>query len=444
MTKVAALGFCAVLVMPAAPARAQDAPIPLTLEQAITQGLANSHRLADLQGRYDAAAATEAARQAAQMPVVAAQGGYTRTNHVEEFTIVQPGQPRSVIYPDVPDNYRARLDLQWPIYTAGRLDALERAARAERNATGADLDAARSDLRLEITRAFWALVTAGETERVLERSLAAIDSHVRDLRNRLEQGLIPPNEVLTAESRQANERLLAIEAASARGVAEADLRRLIGADGTGPIQPQAVLDAPGAPAPDSAGLLPGLINAARSQRVERKAFENRVEAAEARIDAAAAAALPQLNVAGGFDYARPNPRIFPREDEWHDSWDISLNVNWSLWDGGRNRAERAEAAATASSARARAADFDRQLAFEVTQRRLDLDSSRAAIAVANAGLRAAVEARRVVSDRYDAGVATNTEVLDAQTDVLQAELALTRALANVRLAEARLARALGR
>ena len=440
MTKLAALGLCAVLIMPTAPARAQDAPISLTLEQAITQGLANSHRLADLQGRRDAAAATEAARHAAQMPVVAAQGGYTRTNHVEEFAIVQPGQPRTVIYPDVPDNFRARLDLQWPIYTAGRLDALERAARAEWNATGADLEAARADLRLEITRAFWALVTAGETERVLERSLAAIDSHVRDLRNRLEQGLIPPNEVLTAESRQANERLLAIEATNARGVAEADVRRLIGAEGTGPIQPRAVLDAPGAPAPDAAGLF----NEARTQRVERKAFESRVEAAEARIDAAAAAALPQLNVAGGFDYARPNPRIFPREDEWHDSWDISLNVNWSLWDGGRNRAERGEAAATASSARARAADFDRQLAFEVTQRRLDLDSSRAAIAVANAGLRAAVEARRVVSDRYDAGVATNTEVLDAQTDVLQAELALTRALANVRLAEARLARALGR
>jgi outer membrane protein TolC len=49
-----------------------------------------------------------------------------------------------------------------------------------------------------------------------------------------------------------------------------------------------------------------------------------------------------------------------------------------------------------------------------------------------------------LSDRYDAGVATNTEVLDAQTDVLQAELTLTRALANVRLADARLARALGR
>jgi outer membrane protein TolC len=41
-------------------------------------------------------------------------------------------------------------------------------------------------------------------------------------------------------------------------------------------------------------------------------------------------------------------------------------------------------------------------------------------------------------------VATSTEVLDAQRDLLNADLARTRALANAHLAEARLARALGR
>jgi outer membrane protein len=79
----------------------------------------------------------------------------------------------------------------------------------------------------------------------------------------------------------------------------------------------------------------------------------------------------------------------------------------------------------------------------VRQRRLELDSSLAAIPVANAGVRAAVEARRVLGERFNAGVATSTDVLDAQTDVLQAELQLTRALANVHLAEARLERAIG-
>ena len=119
-------------------------------------------------------------------------------------------------------------------------------------------------------------------------------------------------------------------------------------------------------------------------------------------------------------------------------------MSWSLWDGGRRRAEQAEAAANTRALTARSADFDRQLAFEVEQRRLDLDSSIAAIAATEDGVRAAQEAQRVVGERFAAGVATNTDVLDAQTDVLQAELDRTRAIASAHLAMARLDRALGR
>ena len=81
----------------------------------------------------------------------------------------QPNGTLRVIYPDIPDNYRTRVELAWPIYTGGRTDALERAAQAEATATGMDLDAARLDLRLEVARAYWALVTARETVRVLEQ-----------------------------------------------------------------------------------------------------------------------------------------------------------------------------------------------------------------------------------------------------------------------------------
>ena len=61
---------------------------------------------------------------------------------MEEFTVPQPNPPASrCIYPDVPDNWRTRLDLAWPIYTGGRTGALEHAADAERLASGEDLRA---------------------------------------------------------------------------------------------------------------------------------------------------------------------------------------------------------------------------------------------------------------------------------------------------------------
>jgi outer membrane protein TolC len=349
-----------------------------------------------------------------------------------------------VVYPDIPDNYRTRLDLQWPIYTGGRTDALERSARAELTAAGEDLAAARADLRLEITRAFWALVTADETAAVLRRSLEAIDAQLADLRTRFEQGLIPPNDVSAAEAQRAHQRLLALEAANQRSVAEADLRRATG------IESGTRLEA--VPGPDAlsgaASVVPqaqvaDLIAAAMDARPERHALAARVTAAQQQVAAAAAAWRPQIGVGAGYDYARPNPRIFPRSRDWKTSWDASVNVTWTLWDGGRRAADRAQAAANAAALAARAGDFDRTLIFEVRQRRLELDSSLAAVEAANEEVRAAADAERAVGERYRAGVVTPTDVLDAQVARLQAELDRTRAIAGVRLAQARLARATG-
>jgi outer membrane protein TolC len=184
--------------------------------------------------------------------------------------------------------------------------------------------------------------------------------------------------------------------------------------------------------------------AARAERADRQALSLRAEAANARIDAARAGFKPSLAVVGGYDYARPNPKIFPREDEWRPAWDIGVNINWSLWNGGRTAAEVAEARSQAIAAQEQLAEFDTVIGLEVRQRQLDLDSARAQVPPALDGVKSAAEARRVVQERFAAGVATNTDLLDAQQDQLEAELQRTRTLANVRLAEARLARALGK
>ena len=432
------LSFVVMLSIPAL-ASAQ-APVALTLDQAIAQGLANSRRLAEIESRAEAADFAIAGRQAAERPLVALQGGYTRTNHVAEFAIAFPGRPPQVVYPDIPDNLRSRLDLQWPIYTGGRADALGRAARAERGAIGKDLDAARADLRLEITRAFWALVTARETESVLQRSLEAVTAHVKDVRARLSSGLIPPNDVSSAEAQASHQRLLALEAASQRAIAEADLRRLTGNDAA------TAADSVDTRPPPASGTVPAadLVAAAIKARPERRALEQRATAADLRAAAVAAWARPQIAVAGGYDYARPNPRIFPRRGEWQTSWDATINLTWTLWDGGRRAAEHGEARATAAALKTRVEDFDRQVAFEVRARALELGAGREAVTAADDEIRAAAEAERVVGERYKAGVATGTDVLDAQVAHLQAELDRTRAVASVRLAEARLERAIGK
>ena len=412
---------------------------PLTLDAAITQGFAYSRRLAELEARAQAADFAVAGRHGAERPIASVQAGYMRTNHVEEFAVVAPGPPptRQVVYPDIPDNYRTRLDLQWPIYTGGRTDALLHAAEAERTATGKDLETARADLRLEIARAYWAVVTARETEAVLKRSLEAVDAHVKDVRTRLASGLVPPNDVSSAEAQASHQRLLIVEAANLRAVSEADLQRLIGIDPA----PMALGDARGAvsTSPD----VTALIARALKERPERQALEQRAASADLRASAANAGRLPQIGIGGGYDYARPNPRIFPRNDEWQTSWDVSINLTWTLWDGRRRSAETGEARANAAALKTRVEEFDRQITFEVRARALELQSSQQAVTTADDEIRAAAEAERAIGERYRAGVATATDVLDAQVARLQAQLDRARAVANVRLAEARLERSIG-
>jgi outer membrane protein TolC len=433
--------LCVAFVPWPAPAAAQTVPVMrLTLEDAQSRAREASHRLAEARARESVAQATVAVRDTADRPTVAALAGYTRTNHVLEFTVPSPtGAPR-VLYPDVPNNYHSRLELQWPIYSGGRTDALERAARAEAAAAGADLAVAQADLRLEVARAFWAVVTARTTVDVLEQGVARSQAHVADVRQRFAAGLVPPNEIASAEAQESRARLLAIEARNQRDVATADLARLSGVSPAQPIEPVATLDAPGPATPEIEPLLAG----ARDSRDERRALTRRIESASSVRDAAAAARLPTIAISGGVDYARPNPRIFPRADRWEDSWDAGVNVRWSLWDGGRTTADVAQAAGAIEIARQRLAEFDSVLAVEVRQRALDLESGRAAVAAAADAVRAATEARRVVAERYQAGVIAQIEVLDAEYALLQAELDRARALAGVRLSEARLARAIGR
>jgi outer membrane protein TolC len=412
----------------------------LTLDEAVRRGLETSHRIAEAVARGDATEAVVGERHAEVLPRIAAQAGYTRTNHVVPYGVVLPNNQISVIYPDVPNNYRTRVDLQWPIYTSGRLDALERAARIEATASADEIAVARADLTLEITRAYWGLVTAIDSLRVVEEAVKQIDAHLRDVRNQLGAGLVPPNEVLNVETQASRQRTLAIQARGTRDVSEAELGRLVGAPPGAAIDPAVTL----APPEPAALAADALVELARQQRPERAALTKHLNAANEREHAAAAGMKPLISVSGGFDYARPNPHIFPREDSWKPSWEASVNVDLPLFDGGKTRSEVAEAAASARVFQERLAEFDSVLAVEIRQRITELTSARAAIDSAADGVRSAVEARRVAGERFGAGVATSTDVLDAQMSVLLAELDRTNAIASARLAEARLARVVGK
>lgn len=416
--------------------------VRLTLADAVNRGFETSHRLAEIRAREAGARAAARSVQVSKLPIVSLSGGYNRTNHVEEFAFPQPDGSRLVVYPDIPDNLVSRFGFQWPIYTSGRTDALERAAAAEVSAVAADIEAARADLRFEIARAYWAAATARESVRVLEESTVRVQAQLNDANQRFKVGLIPPNEVFSLEAQRSREQAQFIEARNLLEGALIDLKRLAGVDrGTvielvDPLERQSLQPKP----LDTSAL----IKSALESRPERQALSLRLGGLEARQAAARKGNLPTVSVLGGVNYDNPNVRHFPRQGKMQRSWDVGVNFNWNFVDFGRTNAQAAEAAAAASATRERIAEFDEVIAAEVEQRLLDLQSSEAIVRAAADAIRSAAEARRIVGDRFNAGVATSTDVLVAQVALLESELARTRALAAQRLAEARLERSIGR
>ena len=103
-----------------------------------------------------------------------------------------------------------------------RADAWQRSSMPRETEAAAltdELDAARSDLRLEITRAYWSLLTAAETARVVDESLVRTRAHLVDARNQLDAGLAAPNDVLAVEAQESRQRMLGIQARANRDVA---------------------------------------------------------------------------------------------------------------------------------------------------------------------------------------------------------------------------------
>jgi outer membrane protein TolC len=414
--------------------------VALSLADATARSLETSHRLGELAARREGNDAFVQSVRAGGLPQLAVLGGYTRTNHVDEFGIPQPNGSVRLLYPDVPDNWRSRVDLQWPLYTGGRIQALTEAARAEALASARDVDAARTDLRFEVARAYWGLVTAREGVKVVEGALRRVEAYLADAKARFDAGFVASNDVFAAEAQRSLQQALLIEARNLVGVSTLALARLAGLPPGTIIEPTESLDLAPSPGAEAAQL----VEEARRRRDDRAAIEARRAAAAARVDAAGAGFKPVVSVLGGADMARPNPKIFPRADEWQGSWDLGISAAWSVFDGGRTRADVATAAAAARAWHERLQDYDTQLDAEIRQRLLEAGSSRARVTAARDAVRSAAEARRVLEERYRAGVATSTEVLDAQVVLLEAELGAARALAALRLADAGLERAVGR
>jgi outer membrane protein len=324
--------------------------------------------------------------------------------------------------------------LEVPLFTSGRIRSGIEAADETRLAAGARVRDSESGTVARVTEAYYAVALTAAAARTAESALENARSHESVARARFENGAALKSDWLRARvHRLSRERDLDRSKAD-HEMARAGLRVLLGLP-EGALPELAAVDLP--EPPGAPGDLQTWLAGVGDARPDLEAARRLGAAAEAQARAQAASRGPE--VAGTARYERNASSLGAGEG----SYFAGVGIRWTAFDHGRAaRIESARARAEAAAAASR--DAEDRARLEVEQAYRDADVSIRNEASAREAVAAAEEARRISADRYASGLLPLTDLLDAETALLQARLAEISARYDSVVGRVRLERAAGR
>jgi outer membrane protein TolC len=348
-------------------------------------------------------------------------------------------------FPTLVNHYEAQASLDVPLSDyALRLPQLYEAAQKDARAAELLLAAHRLQAASEARVAYYDWVKARLQHRVAERTLERTRLHLSDAQTALALGTASQADVLSVEAQLANAELALARALSATEIQGRRLGVLmhdaapvayeIGEDLTGPDS------ATPAPSPDRERLL---LERALERRLELRVLSENAAGQRQRARAALAAELPRLSASGSASYARPNSRVIPPTDEFHGSWEVGVALSWSPTDLLGSDAGRQATLARARQLDAQGDELVDSIALEVKSALSSRSESEVRVKTSERALTASAESHRVRRELFKNGRATSTELSDAETEWSQAQLDVVAARVDRRIAQVKLAHALG-
>jgi outer membrane protein TolC len=431
-----ALGFGAAAI----PARGQ---VLLDADTAARLAIEASTLTTAAADRLEATEFAVKAADGARLPVISVNAAVARQNGVPEFAVPpqDPGQPPLVLYPNIETTYSADLMVTQPIYTGGSISANREAARMDESAATWSQSLTALELGYVARMDYWSAVGAAAGVDVAEAQVKRTRRLLDDARALREAGMAVKADVFAAEARVSAAEVDVIRARNAEEQSLARLRSLLGMDGATTLT---LADASTDRVPPHPPSLTDLQQLALDDRPELKITDARITSLGARARAVDAARLPAVGATGQYLVARPNQRYFPLVDEANDSWRVGVAASWKVFDGSQTRARAAGVEAEQRALQQDRGEIERKIRLEVEMTRLELESALQAVTAADASATAATAWEEASSERYAAGLALLSELLDAQADLTAAEAAQVKVRVAAWMADATLQRAIGR
>jgi len=410
------------------------------LNRVVDEALEHNANLAAAVARVDEARALLGETRAGQFPTLDAS--YRRERNLSSLrtaTPIPPGVERQT------DNYRGTLNVSYELDLWGRLRNATAAARSELLATQAAQKTVQTALAADVVQAYFALRSLDEQVAATQRSVNSRAESLALQRKRYDAGVISEFEFrqLEAEELAARAQLPLLE--SQRNRQENALAVLLGRSPRAIYSGEVVKkksDSEQVNPPQHALVVPsGLPSELLLRRPDLVEAEQRLIAANARIGAARAAYFPSLSITGF--YGAASSATYNLFTGPAGTWQAAGTLTQPIWNAGLVGSQ-----VDAANARQRQALANYQLAIqnafrEVRDAIVAQSKTREQFDAENQRAETLREALRLAKLRYDSGVASQLDVLDAERNLLSAELNRSDALRAQRSAVADLFKALG-
>jgi outer membrane protein TolC len=408
-----------ILLFAALPVLAE--PVTITVDEAIAKAIDVHPELRAVTHRRQAAAADATAASTRFLPTVSANSNLTHNGELATTTF--GGRSVAIGAEDVFD-LTGRVDQT--VFTAGRVQSEVRQADLGHELARARQNAMRNSVTTRAREACFELFRRRALHAASVNALAAAQTHRKDAEARVRAGVAAGVEVIRAEVRVQEAALDESSKRNARDLAMSRLATILGLSTAAEIRLAGDLPT-GAIQKD----LSDAEETALQFRPDLQAQRTIARSEELGVRIANAGYWPSLGAFGSWTWQDDETR---RGD---DSWKIGLSGNWEIFNWGRTTQNVRAASSRTEAARADIRTLEDQIRIEVRDAQLAIQSALEALKLADARIRAASEDLRISRLRFQEGVGTGTEVIDAESDLAGAEAALINARADHALAQNR-------
>lgn len=338
-------------------------------------------------------------------------------------------------HPDAIGFFRTSIALEQLIFDAGRQAAVD-GARYRRDIAQSSSDEASAALMLATVQAYGRTLTADAAQRAAEAALEAGREDLTRTSQRRDTGVASDADVLALVAHVADLQQRAIHQRGEAAVARAELSRLMGL----PIDREYQVTPP----PDANGValaatsVDVLLAEVELRRPELRRAASAAQLAEAERQGARAVLIPRVAAQAAFDVSGT------QFNDRASAWLVGAEVRWNLSLGGAEAARLRAATEARSRSAAEAEDRRAGVQVEVVSALRRLQAANARRSAGLAAVDQARESQRITRDRFEAGLATVTDVLRASSAVVEAESQRVSAVVDAMVSEATLRRAIGR